>query len=184
VNLPLVQIAAAFLVAISACASLIVSANAKHERLSRLFRATCTEWRKEDSTRKENLRKQAGYFRERYYVIQKVQTELFRALRSFVRAFFFFVALAISVSVETYLAGGSRLTDWIGGASIILGLMIACFFVNGLRLMISASGQQLNELRDSHRTLECEAEDVFESSTKTTAPDQVSKPTRVPELIV
>jgi hypothetical protein len=161
-NPPFVQIAAAFLVAIGACASLIISANAKHERLSRLFRATCTDWRTASAERKDNLRRQAEYFRARYYVIREVQTRLFGALRSFVMAFFFFVGLGITASAETYLsAQQSQVQRWAGGASIGFGLVIAGFFVYGLVLMMKASGRQLEELKHSHQTLEAEAEDVL-----------------------
>ena len=159
---PLIQIAAAFLVAIGACASLIISANAKHERLSRLFRAVCAEWRTAPEVRRDNLRRQAEYFRDRYYVIREVQTRLFGALRSFVRAFYFFVGLGIAASAETYLARQpSPVQRWMEWSSIALGLIIAGFFINGLVLMMRASGRQVEELSNSHRTLELEAEDVL-----------------------
>lgn len=173
-NAFLVQIAAAFLVAIGACASLIISANAKHERLSRLFRAVCSEWRTAPDVRQENLRRQAEYFRERYYVIREVQTRLFGALRSFVRAFYFFVGLGIATTAQAYLARlespAQRLMEW---ASFGLGLVIAGFFTYGLVLMMKASGRQVEELSNSHRTLELEAEDVLGACVPSSSPPAV-----------
>lgn len=162
-NLPLVQIAAGFLVAIGACASLIANARATHETLSRLFRATCAEWRTTaDPVRKASLTTQAGLFRDRYRHIQDVQSKLFTAIRSLVWAFLVFVLLIITAGADAYSARWEPAAQqWVQRVSIGLGLVIAGFFVHGLCLMLQASRGQMEELKASQETLDLEGQDVF-----------------------
>ena len=164
----LISMAVAFIFVVSACASLIISANSKIDRISSRFRHACELWREQGTTaanlnnRREYLKKQVDHFYGRYVVMQKVQRFLFDAIRMFIAAYFFYIFTSGFVVINMSFQDSVHPPMWLIAGIIITLSMITGLFIWGISLMLRAAHLQVKETADSHKTLEWERQDIID----------------------
>lgn len=164
----LIAMAVAFIFLVSACASLIISANNKIDRISSRFRCACESWRELDTNsanfqiRREYLGRQIRHFYVRYEVLQKVQKIFFITICLFIGAYFFYIFASVFAVINMSSQDSTHPPTWLQTCIIVtLGLMTGLFIV-GIGLMLRAAYLQVRETANSHETLRWECKDILD----------------------
>jgi hypothetical protein len=179
----LISIGVAFLFAVSASASLVLSSSNKHDRISSRIRGLCNSFRgSEDSKRNDNIKKQIEHFFFRYQTIQKVQEKLYSAIREFIVAFCIYILMSFVVLADKYLVDYASLKISLMIFEVILGLLVAIFFVGGIFLIWKAAHLQVNESMEAHKTLKLEFEDIAPEIESRKIPESKTIVSRVKNL--
>jgi hypothetical protein len=163
-------IAAGFIAIIAACATLITSANNKAENLTTRIRELMRERRErsQDASRCTQLEKQVCLFRARFFRIQTAQSSLFFTITAFILAFAVFIGFGL------YLIYKNVDIKEVVPLAQVLTIIIGIIFIAGTVSMMRAIYYQINEVKESHITIEIETQDCPELDTAEIIAEQSS----------